>query len=430
MCVFFPNFATPINSNYHVKPKLLIVMNRLIFCLLLWATALICLADVTISGHVRSLGTRDAIVDAEIRIPGSNASVITNEDGYFTFKVSQQPRQLIVSALGHRNMTVSRQKLADNPDDLEIWLVPETRILDAVTVYTAEDLVRQAIARIPQNYCPHTERLSCFYRETTRKQSRYVNLSEAVMSLYKTDYSHGVNRDLVYIIKGRSLISQRAQDTLSVKVAGGPYESVILDVVKNREIFLYEDDLPCYHFSMQESTSIDERPQYVISFEPVLSRTYALYHGTLYIDMERLAFTRMELRLDMSDRQKATQMMLLRKPFGLRFRPRELTSTICYHFDGEYFRLSYMRNFFHFNCDWKKRWISSTYRVVSEMVVTDYEADQMPRSRRDAFGRHDVLDPKAENFNDPEFWESYNILEPSESLEHAVQKLKKRARGN
>lgn len=402
-------------------------MNKLKLCLILWAMTLSCLADVTISGHVKSLTTRQALADAEIRIPGSNASVITNEDGFFTFKVSELPRALIISALGHRNMTVTRQTLTAHPDRVEVLLLPETRILDAVTVYSADELVRQAIARIPANYSHDTERLSCFYRETARKQNRYVNLTEAVTSLYKTSYSHDVNRDQVYILKGRSLISQHAKDTLAVKVMGGPYESVLLDAVKNRDFFLDADDLPCYRFTMQEGTSIDERPQFVVSFEPIRLRPYALYRGTLYIDVERLAFTRIELSLDMSDLDKATQAMLIKKPMGLRFRPRELTSVICYHFDGEQFRLSYMRNFFHFNCDWKKRWLKTTYRVISEMVVTDFVADEMPRPHRGTFRHHDVLDPKSESFNDPAFWESYNILEPSESLEHAVEKLKKRA---
>ena len=405
-------------------------MNRFLLTISLWAIALLCLADVTISGHVRSFVTHDAIVDAEIRIPGSNASVITNEDGFFTFKVSALPRQLIVSALGHRNKTVSQQVLAQQTDNVEIWLIPETRILDAVTVYTAEDLVKTAIERIEQNYVPTDERLSCFYRETTRKQSRFVNVSEAVMSLYKTNYRRDVTRDQVYVIKGRSLISERAKDTLAVEVMGGPHTAVMLDAVKNREFFLYADDLPYYQFTMLEGTSIDERPQYVIRFEPLPYHplNYALFHGTLYIDMERLAFSRMELSLDMSDPQKATDVMLIKKPHGLRFRPRELTTTISYHFDGEHFRLSYLRNFFHFNCDWKKRWFSTSYRVVTEMVVTDYIADEVPRSRKGSFGQRDVLDTKSEDFNDPQFWESYNILEPSESLEHAVSRLKKRVR--
>ena len=402
-------------------------MNRFYLCILSWAMTLSCLADVTISGHVKSLMSRDAIVDAEIRIPGSNASVITNEDGYFTFKVSELPARLVVSALGYRNNTVTQRYLTDHLEDAEIWLTPETRILDAVTVYTAEDLVKTSIAKIVQNYSQEPERLSCFYRETTRKQSRYVNLSEAVMSLFKTDYGKSVWRDQVYILKGRSLISQRTKDSLAIKVMGGPHESVALDLVKNRDMFLHDEDLDAYRFTMVEGTSIDERPQFVIKFEPTQERPYALYHGTFYIDMEHLAFSRIELSLDMSDRQKATDVMLVKKPFGLRFRPRELTTTISYHYDGECFRLSYMRNFFHFNCDWKKRWISTTYRVVSEMVVTDYVADEVPRSSKGSFRQRDVLDPKAENFNDPAFWESYNILEPSESLEHAVLKLKKRA---
>ena len=384
-----------------------------------------CLADVTLSGHVRSYYTQDAVPDAEVRVTGTGICVITNEDGYFVLKVAEMPQRLTVSALGHRNKVVST--LEENCADLDLWLLPETRLLNQVTVYTPADLVRMAIDKIPENYGRTSERLSCFYRETTRKQSRYVNLSEAVMSLYKTDYNHGIFRDQVQVEKGRSLISQRAKDTLSIKVIGGPHEAVQLDLVKNREILLYEEDIAAYRFTMEEGTSIDERAQYVISFEPERERPYALYRGKLYIDMELLAFTRMEISLDMKDTQKATSVMLYKKPFGLRFRPRELSTIISYHYDGTCFRLSYLRNLYYFSCDWKKRWFSTAYRVVSEMVVTDYQEAEVPRSRKGAFGSHDMLDTQTEAFNDAAFWESYNILEPSESLEHAVKRLKRRA---
>ena len=36
-----------------------------------------------------------------------------------------------------------------------------------------------------------------------------------------------------------------------------------------------------------------------------------------------------------------------------------------------------------------------------------------------------VPDDKAPLFQDPDFWKDYNIIEPSESLEHAVARLRK-----
>jgi hypothetical protein len=49
----------------------------------------------------------------------------------------------------------------------------------------------------------------------------------------------------------------------------------------------------------------------------------------------------------------------------------------------------------------------------------------VPIAREDMFRVTDVLDDKAAEFMDPDFWADYNIIEPSESLEHAIGRLKK-----
>ena len=43
-----------------------------------------------------------------------------------------------------------------------------------------------------------------------------------------------------------------------------------------------------------------------------------------------------------------------------------------------------------------------------------------------AFGENDILYDRLANFEDTDFWEQYNILEPTESLEHSINKLIKK----
>lgn len=401
-------------------------MKRHILLLIFLTSCFGALANITISGHVVSMLSQNPIADAEIRVHGSKVSIITNEDGYFSLKLETMPKALEVSALGHKNTTVECAKVADLSDFM-VWLEPTSHILSAVTVYSAEDIVMTALDRVEGNFTLSNERLSCFYRETVKKQNHFTNISEAVMDLYKTGYDHDISRDKVQIVKGRSLVSQKQRDTLAIKVMGGPAEAVLIDLVKNRDVLFFEEDLPAYRFDMEESTVIDNRPQFVISFYPVEERDYPLYTGTIYADVERLAFTRIETSLDMSNQGKATRFMLVKKPKGLRFKPKALNTTVSYHFDGECSRLSYVRNTYLFNCDWKRRLFATSYRVVSEMVVTDYELSDIPRSRKNMFGRYDVLSSDVADFNDSDFWNDYNIIEPSESLEYAVKRLKKRA---
>ena len=224
-------------------------------------------------------------------------------------------------------------------------------------------------------------------------------------------------------------MSPRKSDTLTVKVIGGPVQAVMLDLVKNLDFLLNKEDLDMYEMKMEEPVMIADRQQYAISIKPRTVANYALFHGTFYIDWETLAFTRIELSLDMSDREKATRVMLVNKPAGVRFRPRELTFLVNYNYDGKLSHISYVRSVFRFNCDWKKRLLATNFTAINEMVVTDRtDQDVHPIPRRDSFGERESLYDQAQFFEESDFWKGYNIIKPTESLEDAVDKLKKRTK--
>lgn len=212
---------------------------------------------------------------------------------------------------------------------------------------------------------------------------------------------------------------------------GGPVQAVVMDLVKNRDFLLNKEDLDSYRFAMGVPEFINDRQQYVVLMEPNIITTYALYHGKLYIDAERLAFTRIELELDMSDKDKATQTMLVRKPFGVRFKPRELSTVVDYRYEDGVARISYLRNTFRFNCDWKRRLFSTSFTATCEMAVTDSQSDEVqPIASKNSFDSRDAYYDKVEYFLDPDYWRNYNIIEPSESLDKAIKKLVSKYRRN
>jgi hypothetical protein len=260
------------------------------------------------------------------------------------------------------------------------------------------------------------------------KRQRYIYVAEGVVDMYKTAYTHSDRRDRVAIRKGRRLLSPKKSDTLSVKVTGGPLQPIQLDIVKNPEILLSATELTNYDFEMLPSTTINDRLQYVVAVKPHINALYPLYSRLLYIDREKLAFTRAELSLDMSDPVKVTEMMLVRKPTGVKFKPKELSFLIDYRNEDRITRLSYIRSTFRFNCDWKRRLLATSFTACCEMVVTDHHAttETHPISGRDSFDSRDAFYDKVEYFRDPQFWEDFNIIEPSESLDNAIEKLVKK----
>ncbi|HCO67052.1 MAG TPA: hypothetical protein DIT04_04735, partial [Dysgonomonas sp.] len=266
------------------------------------------------------------------------------------------------------------------------------------------------------------------YRETIRKRRNYINISEAIIDIYKTPYTmQGIDHDRVQIYKGRQLMSIKPSDTLAVKFQGGPTLSNYADIVKNPDVMLDRQTLHFYKFEIDDVVMINERPHYVIKFKPQVVMPYALYVGKLYIDRQDLTVSRAEYSLSMDNKNKVTQAILRKKPYKLQFKPEEVAFLVTYKPRGGKSYLNYIRNEVRFKCDWKKKWIFSTgYTIVSEMVVTDSREDNIHKiSRKDEFRYTQTLVDKVESFYDEDFWGDFNIIEPTESLESAVNKLRK-----
>lgn len=150
-----------------------------------------------------------------------------------------------------------------------------------------------------------------------------------------------------------------------------------------------------------------------------------MYYGVFYIDKENLAFTRAEFSLDMTNRAEVTKVILKKKPLGLRFKPITLSFLVTYKQREGKSYLNYIRNELRFKCDWKRKLFSTHYSIVSEMVVTESQEQNVTAiPYKVSFKRGQVLSDKVTDFFDKDFWGGYNIIEPTESLESAVKKLK------
>ena len=99
---------------------------------------------------------------------------------------------------------------------------------------------------------------------------------------------------------------------------------------------------------------------------------------------------------------------------------------ITYRQQGKETCLNYIRNEIRFKCDWKRRLFSSSYTARSEMVVV--EREEYPErviARRDAFKSKQIFYDVVKEYWNEDYWEDYNIIDPTESLENAVKKLRK-----
>ena len=384
---------------------------------------------ITISGVVKDRVSRQVLPYVNISVIDQETATVTNSDGEFTLKIPQtgSPIEILIAQIGYHSSRIKVQ--GSETEKRVIWMNPSSMVLKEVVIqgYEPRALVREAIEKVPQNYDQQSRLLTGFYRETAKKRRHFINLSEAIISIYKTNYKIAdIAHDKVGVTKGRKLVSTKVSDTLAVKLVGGPSIATHLDVVKNPNIVLSIEDMDNYDYHMEEITTINGRLQYVVSFLPRRILPYALYMGKMYIDQERLSFTRLEFSLDLSDRVKAIQAILRKKPAGLRFRPQEVSLLVDYtEHDGVSY-LSYVRDVIRFRCDWNKKLFHTSYTVTAEMVVTDRKPGQSSDiTRKDRFSDFAVLSDNVSTFYDEDFWGPYNIIQPEEDLDKAIEKLKK-----
>ncbi len=379
----------------------------------------------SVRGTVRDATGGKPLAYVSVTLPGTNYATVTNQDGSFVIKSDLPPRFVAFSLLGYKTLTVP----ADREQMMRVSLNRGEFTLDPAQIISGDPLtiLREAIYKIPENCPSEPELFECFYRETAQKRNRFIYVSEAVTKMYKSSFRNVFGRDRTAVEKSRLLTSPRRSDTLAIKVIGGPTQAVDLDLVKTRSVILNDSDLEDYRLEMLEPVMLDDRRQLVIKLTPTLVSEFAQQHGIVYIDQETMSFTRIEMSLDMSDPAKATRVMLVRKPADIRFKPKEMSLLLNYKREDGKSRLSYVRTVFRFNCDARRHIWNTEFTAIAEMVVTNRfnGADAVPIDRAESFRSSESLADKTQVYADPDFWKDYNIIEPTESLEHALGRLRK-----
>ncbi|HSP40453.1 MAG TPA: carboxypeptidase-like regulatory domain-containing protein [Gillisia sp.] len=378
-------------------------------------------------GSVVDLDNNRPIASAYLNINGTNISTVTNSEGEFSLKVPVNLRDGIVtiSSLGYisTSLPLSVFKL----EGTRIELSETVEELSEVSIFTAKDpklLVRTMFSKSGVNYVNDNTEMNVFYRESIRKRSRNVSLSEALLKIYKKPYNSS-GRDEISIVKARKSVDYERLDTLALKLRGGPYNSLYSDIIKYPEYLFTPDDLEAYNFTFAEPTRINNRYLYVVNFEMVDKRL-PWYFGQLFIDAQTNALVRATYNLNVENRNVASSMFVKKKPSGTRVYPIRVGYEVDYREkDGKWY-YGYGSAELEFVVNWKRKLFNSRYIVNSEMAVTDWVLNPSGNIKRD----ETFIDPSVimvddvSGFTDLQFWGANNIIEPDKSIQNAIQKIK------
>lgn len=380
-------------------------------------------------GVVRDSDSREPLVFATLTLEDQNISTVTNSEGEFLLKIPESLAggTVRVSFLGYKSRSIPLTQFEANGTDIFLDIsVTTLQEADIVVPRDARVLVQEAFSKKGENYMQDPMEMTAFYRETIRKRRQNVSLSEAVITVYKTPYS-SPRHDVAELYKSRKSTDYSKLDTVALKLQGGPYNTLYVDLMKYPDYIFASDYFDDYNFTFDRNTRINDRLIFVINFSQKDEVIEPLYTGKLYIDAERKIVTSAIFSLNITDPKVASRMFVRKKPANANVYPTEVSYRVDYREkDGKWY-YGYSNAILEFKIDWDKRLFNSIYNLTCEMAVTDWEpytGGKAPKSK-ERIRSSIILSDATDGFSDPEFWGAYNIIEPDKSIESAIRKIQR-----
>jgi len=419
--------------NQHIKPNtlqcLLIILTFVFSCIVTFPVyAQNNKPYIEYKGKVIDETSGEPLVFATITIEGSNIATVTNSEGEFILKIPKdiKNRNILISYIGYKDKEIPMSMLSPNKAKIKLEMLSVS--LSEINVFPkdANLLIKAVLARRNDNYMQDGLLMTAFYRETIKKRRTYASLAEAVVQIYKQPY-RTMNYDHLKLLKERKSADYDKLDTLIFKLMGGPYNPVILDIMKTPYMIISYETLDDFNFELSNITRIGDRLVYVISFTQKAGSMQPLFYGKLYIDSESLAVTSASFHINTKYKDEISRLFIKKKPAGAKVYITNASYMVNYREKDGVWYYGYSRGELSFKVNWAKKLFNTVYSTQFEMAVTDWEKTGLrsPIKPKDRIKMNIIMRDEKIGFMDRDFWGSYNVIEPEKPIENAIRKIRK-----
>ena len=175
------------------------------------------------------------------------------------------------------------------------------------------------------------------------------------------------------LYKARKSTDYSKLDTVALKLQGGPFNALYVDIMKYPEYIFNETTMEDYNFTFERSTRINDQLIYVVSFKQRPNIYDPLYKGQLFIDAEKKILTSAIYSLNITNKELASKMFVRKKPRNAKVYPTDIAYRVDYREkDGKWY-YGYSNALLEFKINWDKKLFNSVYSMSCEMAVTDWE---------------------------------------------------------
>ncbi len=381
---------------------------------------------IRVRGKVMDRDASYCLPLVNISIKGKALGTITNKDGEYEFVL---PRRYVKDTLAFSCLGYAPTfRVVPNVDAILDVNMFETSVKLAEIEVKYEDvdaIMEQVVYYRSDNYWEEKTLLTGFFRETIRQDAAFVQVSEAIVEIFKTEYSRPQGVERVRFVKGRKNKDVNPMGDVLFKLEGGPYYFSRLDVAKYLDFLPVDKKEIIYRYSYKGVDVYNDQMVYRIGFKPIDDTGQLLYQGELLIHSTSYAIVRAQFELTRRSLRQSKRSLIRKTSRSVKAKPLEASYYIDYRpFQGRWI-LNKVRGVVRVHIADKKHQIDSEFDAVTEMLISDMSTEGVER-----FKLSETFKPKyvlAEEImeEDVAFWENYNIIKPDEALEKVFKKAEK-----
>ena len=379
-------------------------------------------------GKIADARNKEGLAFANISLLNSNISTISNINGDFSIKIPENYKPIIkVSFIGYSPKIVDLKNLKNKRNIilLDVYSIPLSEMILTIPK-DVEGLVRKALFNSKSNYLNENLLMTSFFRESIKRRRRNVSLTEAVSKIYKVPYE-SYKRDVIEFVKLRKNTDYSRLDTLIVKLAGGPFNTLFLDIVKYPNFFIPKENIPLYSYVIKRTTKVNNSPVYVVGFKQKENIELPSIQGELYIKVDKLVIISANFNLNINNKDFIKNLFVVTKPKGANVWPLQAKYKVDYVEKNGKWIFNYSNLLLKLKINYDKKLFNTSYTFASEIAITDWTQNNslaLPKNKMRVKPKIILSDSKL-GFIDLDFWGTDNIIEPEKSIQNAIRKIKK-----
>jgi hypothetical protein len=357
---------------------------------------------ISISGKLVDNKSKEPIPYASIYIKGKSIGTTSNNEGGFLFHMPSvfNHDTLIISVIGY-NLFKSRVSQMTEKENV-IQLKQSTTLLNEVTIraskkeLTGKEIVKMAVAKIPENYPMKPFAIEGFFRDLQIENDKPVELLEAALKFNYKDYNPGYED--VQIIEVRRSFNKRHP-------INGEYDrqNSIIDLMEDNYIKhrFGPVNVRGWKFLVDSILTYNNQTVYKISGTKELSET-----TVMYIDSNDFSVLKLELNIRMINGEFYRRYINLPDPYGLQ----ETSFRVLFEFqkidDKMYLKYQKEEDTYNlFNKTTNEIIVKQSF--IKELFVNNVEYSNLNYSNNQVMNINKSVEGQAKPVN-VNFWKYYN----------------------